>query len=93
MTEENVPVLTVDLDWASDEGLLPPQAEGILIIQTGEANGWPVYRITGSVPRLVRWLAEHYVGGIDHGQAMSLGDLLESARFTKVADAFTPSAR
>lgn len=83
--DTSIPVITVELDWASDEGQLPPAINGILVLQTGEANGWPTYRVTGPVHLLAGYLAEHYLG-LDKNDAASLLDVFAYARFAKMAD-------
>lgn len=96
MAIHELPVLSIDLDWAPDEveeDVLPepPAEEGVLIVRSGSANGWPTYRVTASVEKLVRWVARHYVG-ISDGNAASLLDAFSYSSFAKVTDAFTPPA-
>jgi hypothetical protein len=84
--DTSVPVITVDLDWAHDStATAPPAANGLLVVKTGSANGWPTYRVTAPVDRLVAWLAESYLGQ-DGQEAADLGQVLEGARFAKMAD-------
>jgi len=83
--DTSVPVITVELDWASDKDGLPPAVNGILVLQTGEANGWPTYRVSGPVHLLVEYLAMHYLG-LEKTVAADLHDTFAYARFAKMAD-------
>jgi hypothetical protein len=83
--DTSVPVITVDLDWAGDQNQLPRAVNGLLVVKTGSINGWPTYRVTAPVDRLVAWLAESYLGQDGQG-ATDLGQVLEGARFAKMAD-------
>jgi hypothetical protein len=84
------PVITVtQLTWGSEDPV--PMVEGVLVVQTETAeengNGWPTYRVTAPLVRLVHWLGEHYVG-LSKSDAHDLADIFVDAEFTKVTTAF-----
>lgn len=81
-------VISVEIDWANDTNAEPPFVHGVLFTKIGEANGWPVYRVTAPMHLLVHWVAEHYVG-LDKLVAQGVADVFENVRFAKLTDAFT----
>jgi hypothetical protein len=86
------PVITVDVEWAVDE---PAAVNDLLIKKThaegtvfGKApSGHPVYRVTGRLDAVVRWLLVEYLGA-PVADADTMRKVLSGARTADLSKVF-----
>jgi hypothetical protein len=84
---QSEPVLSIEVDWADEDNLMPEFTSGVLVTQIGTANGNPVLRVSATLPQLIHWVATQYYS-LQPGVARSLAETFEGARFVKVNEAF-----